>query len=167
MMTLGEAIRRWKTKTGSSADDLARAVGCSRRTVFDWQAGRSVPGYDLRPALADALGLSVDDLLDVIEHAPESEPSLDVADDARVAVAVERWRRNVIEAHVPLGVCAVLMALPSYMLITGEVRVTCEQLAQDLGWPVRDVCSYMEQAERTQHVARVRTGVYKLRALTS
>lgn len=173
MPTLGSEIRRWKTKTGKSADDLAKIVGCSRRTVFDWQAGRSIPSAEHRPALAEALGMSSDDLLGAIDEAkttPIDKPraSVPLAGDPlpkldELAERLELWRGRVVESGLDRDVTAILHTLPFYMRISGEIRVDAEQLADDTGWNVDEVRHLLELAEDSGLVEVVRAGVYRLR----
>lgn len=54
----GTAIRlqRMKVKKISVAD-LAEAVGVSRASVYDWEAGRTTPHPEKHVAIAEALGI--------------------------------------------------------------------------------------------------------------
>ena len=61
------AIRRYRLAhrrdaVGLTQDDLADAVGRSRQTVGRWEAGTSDPTPRVRPALAKALRVSLDEL---------------------------------------------------------------------------------------------------------
>lgn len=53
------AIRR---ERGLIQADLARAAGISRSSLCDFELGRSLPSADLLEQLADALGLTMDEL---------------------------------------------------------------------------------------------------------
>lgn len=162
--TLGMAIRRWKTQTGSSADDLAKLVGCGRRVVFDWQADRAVPSAEYRPALCRVLGLEADELLGLVGEGVETPPYPDIAISipGEVAQTIEHWRARVCDDRLSIGVTAVLLVLPCYMRITGEIRTSALQIATDKGWKVGDVTKYFADALESGHVVEVRPGVYRL-----
>lgn len=61
---LGKRIRAARVKRGISMQALADAAGRSfRQTVATWEDGQSEPKATEVPAIADALGVSCDELL--------------------------------------------------------------------------------------------------------
>ena len=58
-------IARWYA--GLTQSELALTVGCSRRTIFALEAGRSIPSLGLALALARRLDLSVEELFPLAE----------------------------------------------------------------------------------------------------
>lgn len=173
MTTVESLIRGWKTRTGKSADDLARMVGCSRKAVYEWQSGRTVPSSRYRPALTDALGITPEELQEAIDAAHEADTvTMEVAGGSRprvvtsaldeVAERLEIWRTRVTDARLPQGIYATIMSLPHYMRMNGEVRVTCEQMASDMGWDVKEVCDNFDAMIATDLVDEIRPGVYVL-----
>lgn len=59
---------------GISQDELAALLGVERSTIVRWEAGRTAPQPKVRPLLAEALQVTVDqlqDLLTVTEGGPD------------------------------------------------------------------------------------------------
>lgn len=39
-------LRKWRAQLGLSQDEAARRLGCSRRSLQNWESGKnSIPGY--------------------------------------------------------------------------------------------------------------------------
>ena len=74
-MKLNEKIIYSRKKAGMSQIDLADALGVSRQSVSKWETGESNPDITKLPALAKALGVSIDWLLS--EDAQEKAPAPD------------------------------------------------------------------------------------------
>ncbi len=62
-MSLSERIGALREAAGIGQSDLAARVDVDRRLVHAWEKGYSRPGIDKLPALARALGVSIDALL--------------------------------------------------------------------------------------------------------
>lgn len=58
---LGEQIARYRKALGMTQEDLGRAVGISAQAVSRWECG-GAPDVALLPAVADALGVTIDAL---------------------------------------------------------------------------------------------------------
>lgn len=54
-------IRARRKAAGLTLEELAAAVGCTKQTVSYWENG-GLPTADRLPAIAAALGCSIDDL---------------------------------------------------------------------------------------------------------
>ncbi len=61
---------------GLSQDDLAQQLGVERSTVVRWEAGRTGPRPYVRPLLADALRVTVDQLEDLLRLTEEELESV-------------------------------------------------------------------------------------------
>jgi transcriptional regulator with XRE-family HTH domain len=61
-MGMAEIIRRRRTELGLSEAELAAKIGVPRRQVTRYETGRVQPGHPLSAAIAEALGISIDDL---------------------------------------------------------------------------------------------------------
>ena len=70
-MKLHEKIYYYRKKAGLSQDALAEKLGVSRQAVSKWETAESVPETGKLLALASALGVTVDTLLN--EDDPEEE----------------------------------------------------------------------------------------------
>ena len=62
-MTVGQAIRKARTERGYSMPRLAKKMGIQVQTIYQWEAGISEPRCWLLIALADALDISLDELV--------------------------------------------------------------------------------------------------------
>jgi DNA-binding XRE family transcriptional regulator len=62
-MTDLKTLRRRKFLTQK---DLGNSVGVSYQTVQNWEAGVALPRLRTIPKLAEALGISTDDLLEIL-----------------------------------------------------------------------------------------------------
>lgn len=72
---LGARIARAREGKGLTKTDVARKLGVRNATVGDWEAGRYTPRGDSLRALAEVLGMTVDELLDVTEGKAPPFPS--------------------------------------------------------------------------------------------
>ena len=62
-MSVGEAIRKARKKRGYTMPRLAKKLGIQVQTIYQWEAGISEPRCWLLIALADALNVSLDELV--------------------------------------------------------------------------------------------------------
>lgn len=62
---LGENLKRMRERRGVTQEELAERVHVVRQTVSKWEKGLSVPDADLLMAVAEALQVSVSDLIGV------------------------------------------------------------------------------------------------------
>lgn len=89
MNRIGEQIKRFRVQKGLTQEQLGGIVGVSMQAVSKWERG-GTPDIDLLPALADALGVSIDELfgrrkksleetISEVIYAVDSENSYDYA----------------------------------------------------------------------------------------
>lgn len=74
---IGEQIAIFRKQKGLTQEQLGDLLGVSNRTVSKWEAGASLPGADLIPDIAGALGVSLDVLFGV-HTAPDKESLTDL-----------------------------------------------------------------------------------------
>ncbi len=74
-MTLGERIYSLRKARGLSQEELADAVGVSRQAVSKWELGESQPEVDKAVLLAQALGVTTDQLLLGVEPQEKATPA--------------------------------------------------------------------------------------------
>ena len=55
-------IKELRGKTGKTQGTLAYELGVSRAAVAMWESGKAIPTADKLPAIAAALGCTIDDL---------------------------------------------------------------------------------------------------------
>ena len=60
---VGDRIRRLRRALGMEQKDLAEAVGVDRVAVGNWEISKHTPGTERIPAIADALNVTADYLL--------------------------------------------------------------------------------------------------------
>lgn len=61
-MDISLNIRRARINAALSQRDLARLLGVSSVAVVKWESGKTFPSANKLPALANALGVSIDEL---------------------------------------------------------------------------------------------------------
>lgn len=63
-MTLGEAMMRTRIKHGFSVPELAKKTGLSEASIRNWEKDRNVPNVLFVEAMADVMGISIDEYID-------------------------------------------------------------------------------------------------------
>ena len=71
-MSFAEIIRNYRTNRGLSQEELGKAVGVSGQAVSKWESMNAMPDPKLLPALADALGTTIDALFGHEKHTKET-----------------------------------------------------------------------------------------------
>ncbi len=87
----GGLIARRRKEQNWSQGDLAERLHVTDKAVSKWETGRGLPSVDLLEPLAEALGLTVSELLSGRELTPEELPK---AAEAQVMESMERERRT-------------------------------------------------------------------------
>lgn len=86
----GGLIARRRKEQNWSQGELAERLHVTDKAVSKWETGRGLPSVDLLEPLAEALGLTVSELLSGRELTPEELPR---AAEAQVMESMERERR--------------------------------------------------------------------------
>ncbi|WP_053719471.1 helix-turn-helix transcriptional regulator [Saccharothrix sp. NRRL B-16348] len=73
-MARRETLQQRRMMYGLSQERLGEKIGVNARTVRTWEAGTSTPLPEQRPALADALHVTMDDLDRLLDGLPIGEP---------------------------------------------------------------------------------------------
>ncbi len=68
-MEIGRRIAALRKEKHMTQEALGKAVGVSDRIVSKWETGSTMPSVELIPALASALGVTLDQLFDVEREA--------------------------------------------------------------------------------------------------
>lgn len=76
---LAAVLREASAAQGVSQAELAKVTGRSTNAVNTWFAGRSRPKVEALPALAERLGVSVNDLLDKAGYGLRAPPSTTIS----------------------------------------------------------------------------------------
>ena len=58
-----ERYEKIRTAAGRSDTEIAAAAGIPRATISDWKLGKSTPKVDKMKAIADVLGVTIDELI--------------------------------------------------------------------------------------------------------
>ena len=87
----GGLIARRRKEQNWSQGDLAERLHVTDKAISKWETGRGLPSVDLLEPLAEALGLTVSELLSGRELTPEELPR---AAEAQVMESMERERRT-------------------------------------------------------------------------
>lgn len=64
LQEFGERIKEYRLKKGLTQEDLAKRLFVSRKTVSKWETGRGLPDSSMLPHIANALGVTIDELFD-------------------------------------------------------------------------------------------------------
>lgn len=87
--TLGMMIAELRKEKGMTQMDLAGKMGVTDKAVSKWERDLSCPDINSLPNLAEILGVSVDDLIQVKQEASESKKDVSqIADIAFKGVAM-------------------------------------------------------------------------------
>ena len=91
-LKIHERIRELRKEKGITQETLARAVGVTNQAVSKWEGDVCCPDIQLLPALADALGLSLDALFgrETPEPPKEERPAEDVKEETAPIGIVEK-----------------------------------------------------------------------------
>jgi transcriptional regulator with XRE-family HTH domain len=75
-MEMSEVIRRRRAELGMSQADLGAAAGVDARQIRRYEAGQSQPALSVAVAIADALGISLEELTshDATKDRPRAAP---------------------------------------------------------------------------------------------
>lgn len=73
-------LRALRTKASLTMNDIGVALGCSRFTVFNWEAGRTAISAQNLDRYLDAVGASAEDRAEALRLAGEHAVPPDVAD---------------------------------------------------------------------------------------
>jgi len=65
--SLGETLKKYRTKSGMTQEFVAERLGVSRQAVSKWENGTSDPSTSNLIALAKLFGVSVEELLKEVE----------------------------------------------------------------------------------------------------
>jgi len=118
-MNLTEKIRALRESAGLTQAELAETAGVSEKVVSKWECGETKPSAEVLPALADAFGVSIDDLFD--HHR-------DLRGDLLLSV------RDYIRDTDPAEVFDRMQEIVSYMAFGAAIRQS-----EDGGWYTPEV----------------------------
>lgn len=62
-MQIGILIKSWRTREGLSQSDAAEKIGVKQPTISAWESGSLLPDAKNIRKIAQAIGMSADDLL--------------------------------------------------------------------------------------------------------
>ncbi len=82
-MKLYERIQMLRKKAGWSQEKLAEKLGVSRQTISKWENGAANPGMDRLQDLADALDITMAELLGTDAQATEDERIAEYEEEIR------------------------------------------------------------------------------------
>lgn len=111
---LGENLRRVRERRGITQEELAERVHVVRQTVSKWEKGLSVPDADLLMAVAEALQVSVSDLIgvDAVQAKSIEELSVQAAVlNEQIDLQNRRMARTTTIAKRAIAACILAVAL--------------------------------------------------------
>ena len=123
--TMGKRISDLRKGKGMTQDQLAQIMGVSAQAVSKWENDLSCPDISILPQLADALGVTTDELLgkvqlrslSVEDGAPKKEKKMHTVN---VSLQMAKWEKIVFSLLlVGIGVVFLLNALHVISLSSG------------------------------------------------
>lgn len=132
LVTLGQRIRHYRSATGLTLDQLGERVGVAGSQLSLMENGRREPRVTLLTSIADALGVSLADLLE------ESPPS------RRAALEIELERAQRSTLYASLG----LPAIRASRSMSDEVLEALVGLHRELVQRERQTIATPEEARR-------------------
>lgn len=98
-MNIGGQIAKYRKEKNITQEQLGEAVGVTNRTVSKWESCVSFPGIELIPSIADALGITLDQLFGM-EHEQEPKKVSDIIKET-IEKTFEEALYNALEEHLP------------------------------------------------------------------
>ena len=74
-MNIGEQIAKYRKEKNITQEQLGEIVGVSNRTVSKWESCVSSPGNELIPSIANALGITLDQLFGIKSQQKQKDVS--------------------------------------------------------------------------------------------
>lgn len=72
-LTIGENIRSFRKKNDLTQETLAERLGVSYQSISRWENGANYPDLEMLPAIADALAVTIDELLEMPDRRKEEQ----------------------------------------------------------------------------------------------
>ncbi len=144
---IGRFICALRKEQGLTQKELAERLHVSDRTVSKWERGAGLPNISILPALADSLGIALDELLEGQRSAPCPSEARAAARQvlrttyrhmlARERALLRKGLASLLLLAVVLGSGALLFRHLSADRILFPPRLTCELLQRDADIGVR------------------------------
>ena len=103
----GSCIARKRREKNLTQAELAEGLGVSNKTVSKWETGKSMPDYSLVQSLCGALGVTVPELMDGADHAPDRADG----DDARILDLLRRMQEMEKQRSSLYGIMLIVMGI--------------------------------------------------------
>ena len=120
---IGRGIRHYRQERGLSLKDVAAQCDCTFNTISRYERGKRSPSENMIHCIADALGVSVEQLRDkgreleageLVRQQAERQPG--PGDYVSSAEDVSRWRDKVVrDQTLDQWEQMILMALPAFL----------------------------------------------------
>jgi transcriptional regulator with XRE-family HTH domain len=98
-MKIGDKIKFYRTKKRLNQDEIAKKAGVSRGAIVNYESNRRIPSADVAYYIADALGVSADELLS--PDSPEIYDENMNLQDARQRIHQEKYAYALIDTNNP------------------------------------------------------------------
>lgn len=73
---IGKNMQIFRKRKNMTQEALAGKIGVARQTVVKWESGESAPDLETAGLLAEALGVTLDDLVNMPDDEMVAEPSM-------------------------------------------------------------------------------------------
>ena len=100
----GKLIAELRKKQGLTQQQLADKLNLSNKTISKWESGNGSPDISNLPVLAEALGISVDELLKGEINRSEPDTNLEVSKDYSTRKALTQ-KQKMERAIIALAAC--------------------------------------------------------------
>ena len=107
-ITIGNFIEKKRKEQNLTQAQLAEKLGVSNKTVSKWENGKCMPDYGVIQPLCTELGVTVSELMDGEEQAPDS---IRAYDDEQILDLLKRTQALESQRETLVGILLIVMGM--------------------------------------------------------
>lgn len=118
-MSICDKIKKYRELRGLTVDQLAKKIGKKKTSIYEWEAGTYKPGQESLILLAQALDLSVNDLLEETNFPEENMEKTSIT-EKKTEASLEDVLKHLIEGKADYVLINKELILEKYRLVSVE-----------------------------------------------